>query len=556
MKRKNITMLLIGITKSGKTSNVGALSNIPDEVAELSLDSEARTQLTTDWKFKPGAKYLQLSRIYFNEKAFFPKSGFQAVKDYNEQLKNNYAYLHDVLGFEYKEEECLDEEIIAYVNSMSENIVKRCEKDKNLLKDIVLKRKSAKFIRRIEIILPPNDEFKKFLNNKGLEFFVARDTKGILDLTEEDLKELGTLSCQDLGLDGIDSAMVLCQSTAFANACKEWYRNIYSTALDAVPVFISARYDGMIDRWEDYKDNKENSKDINKFCSSIINNKKLFSRLVRTHLRNAFELLEDYRVMQHQENSQAEEINKWKFVYDYYDINKIAYFTPVVADLSAPGRTTLKELMENPDSEYYFYCNVILHNFKDAIEKVCEYNTLLEEIDGTDINNEIFNLFIDTINEFPMYPNYRNYDRKIVNQAIGNKNLPILGVRRGITTISHGDIKYLAAVTSAVTTVVWIRKIAELIDLNSKIKDRNGNIIAPNLELEKQKSLVKKYILNKCYRNIDVAAYFRDYALFDRNKIEEAIKYVRKNGKDMKTLDNLTAVVRVIAEKLFKLQEF
>ena len=438
---------------------------------------------------------------------------------------------------------------------MGKNIVDLCKIDKNLLKNIVLQRKSAKFIRRIEVIVPPNNEFANFLNEKKLESFIARDTKGILDLTEEDFKELGNLSCQDLGLDNIDAAMLLCQSTAFANACKEWYRNIYSTALDAVPVFISARYDGMIERWEDYKDDKE-YEDINKFCSSIINNKKLFNRLVRTHLRNAFELLEDYGVMQYEEESQVDEINKWKFVDDYYEINKIAYFTPVVADLSSPGSMTLEKLMEIPDSEYSFYRNVIFHNFKDAIEKICEYNKLLEVIAGADINGEIFDIFIESINGFDMYPKYRNYSRETVNQKIGDKTLPILGLRRGITTVSHGNIKYLAAVTSAVTTVMWIRKLAELVVLNSKIKDRNGEVIAPELELEKQERLVKKYIMNKCYRNIDVVAYFRDYALFDRDKIEEAIKQVQINGKDEATLDNLTAVVRVIAEKLFKLQEF
>ncbi|MDY4079125.1 MAG: hypothetical protein SOY42_10150 [Clostridium sp.] len=554
MKKKNIVMLLMGITKSGKTTIVGALSNTPNEVAELSSHSEARTQITTDWKFVPGAIKIQLSRIDFNLKAFFCKNGVETVKDYNEQLKNNYEYLHDVLGFEYKE--CLDEEIIEYVESMGKNIVELCKTDKNLLKNIVLKRKSAKFIRRIEVIVPPNNDFANFLNEKKLESFIARDTKGILDLKkEEDFKELGNLSCQDLGLDGIDAAMLLCQSTAFANACKEWYRNIYSTALDAVPVFISARYDGMIERWEDYKDDNEDE-DINKFCSSIINNKKLFNRLVRTHLRNAFELLEDYGVMQYEEESQVDEINKWKFVYDYYEINKIAYFTPVVADLSSPGSMTLEELMEIPDSEYSFYRNVIFHNFKDAIEKICEYNKLLEVIAGADINGEIFDIFIESINEFDMYPKYRNYSRETVNQKIGDKTLPILGLRRGITTVSHGNIKYLAAVTSAVTTVMWIRKLAELVVLNSKIKDRNGEVIAPELELEKQERLVKKYIMNKCYRNIDVVAYFRDYALFDRDKIEEAIKQVQINGKDETTLDNLTAVAKVIAEKLFKLQEF
>lgn len=553
MKKKNIVMLLMGITKSGKTTIVGALSNTPNEVAELSSHSEARTQITTDWKFVPRAIKIQLSRIDFNLKAFFCKNGVETVKDYNEQLRNNYEYLHDVLGFEYKE--CLDEEIIDYVESMGKNIVDLCKIDKNLLKNIVLQRKSAKFIRRIEVIVPPNNEFANFLNEKKLESFIARDTKGILDLTEEDFKELGNLSCQDLGLDNIDAAMLLCQSTAFANACKEWYRNIYSTALDAVPVFISARYDGMIERWEDYKDDKE-YEDINKFCSSIINNKKLFNRLVRTHLRNAFELLEDYGVMQYEEESQVDEINKWKFVDDYYEINKIAYFTPVVADLSSPGSMTLEKLMEIPDSEYSFYRNVIFHNFKDAIEKICEYNKLLEVIAGADINGEIFDIFIESINGFNMYPKYRNYSRETVNQKIGDKTLPILGLRRGITTVSHGNIKYLAAVTSAVTTVMWIRKLAELVVLNSKIKDRNGEVIAPELELEKQERLVKKYIMNKCYRNIDVVAYFRDYALFDRDKIEEAIKQVQINGKDEATLDNLTAVVRVIAEKLFKLQEF
>ena len=106
MKKKNIVMLLMGITKSGKTTIVGALSNTPNEVAELSSHSEARTQITTDWKFVPRAIKIQLSRIDFNLKAFFCKNGVETVKDYNEQLRNNYEYLHDVLGFEYKE--CLD----------------------------------------------------------------------------------------------------------------------------------------------------------------------------------------------------------------------------------------------------------------------------------------------------------------------------------------------------------------------------------------------------------------------------------------------------------------
>lgn len=519
VKKKNITMLLMGTAKSGKTTIVGSLSKTPDDVTELSSPSVGREQIITDWKFVPGAKNIELSKLEFNSKALFGKNLNSAVEVYNKQLEDNYEYLHDLLRFDYRK--CSSEQLVEYVDNMGKYIVEKCKAGKIPIKDIVLKRKSATFIRKLEIIVPPSFDFENLLNEKRLTSFTLREAKGILDFTEESIKELGILSCKDLGLDNIDAAMILCQSSEFVNNFKNWYKNIYHVVLCSIPIFVSARYDGMIERWEDNEDGE-----ICKFINSIMNNRKLFSRLEKTHLSNAKNLL------------------KYCGINDY-DITKSSYLIPTIVDLY-DNDITLNELMGIEDSEYCFYRNVIFNNFKDIIDKTLKYSNLLDDISKSDINMKIIDMFNDNVNSFDMYPKYNKYSRDEVNQNIVDKSLPILGENGALVTVSHGKVKYLAAVTSAITTIVWISKLAELFSLDSKI-------INTQLTIDEQETLVKKYIMNQCYKNIDTETYFRDYVLFDRYKIEDAIKKVQTNENNDESLDSLSAVIKsIITEELFK----
>lgn len=545
ISNNNITMLLIGVDRDEKISTIGALSNVPDKVITISQPSTTKRQMIVDWKFTSKIEGVQLSKIYFDFSAFIGNNVTNKLcTNYNNTLEKNYSYLHDLLGFEYQT--CLDKDITKYINEIGRRFMELCKIDSKQFRNLMSSKESSKFIYKVEIAVSPSREFKSFLDEKNLDSFTVRDALGIINFTDDDYKRVGNLYFEELGLDKIDSAMILCNSIPFSTAYKNLYSNVYSTVLNSVPVFITAKHDGIIELFEKYEGKQDD------FYKSIKNNKNLFNRIVRTHFVNAFKLLEDFGVMESSDTIQKYEISYWKFKYDYNNLSDILYFSPVTEYPDSIAKVSLSTLREEQDSEYSFYCNTILNNFEDAINKTCEYNKYLDEISKSSVNDSIFYYFDEYANEYDMYPRYKEIPRELVNQKIADKTLPILGTNNAVTTIASGKIKYLAALTSAVTVVHWINKLSNSFVLSSKLKDKKGNLIIEELDIDKQESLIRKYIMNKCYKNVETSTYFRHYVLFDRNKVKNAIEYVQENGKDKSSLDNLTAVVKVIVSNLFK----
>lgn len=555
--KKKITLLLIGLSESGKTSSIATLSNCPYKIMEVAAGKESRTQITVDYEFHCHNKNdLRLTSIEINNKAVFGNTFNHTARAFNDNLNKN-QYLNELFKFEPQDENLSIEQVNNYVNKKIDDFISKS--DFTTIKDLMLNRENAKYIRRITVSVPPNHYLREYLKRENI-IFVARDSKGALDLTVNEIEQIFNKTYYDLGMDGLNGILLICSSNPFVNIVNELYKHIFSEIFKSIPIFILTRHDTFYEYY-DMKYNDENVKleeneelnrikKVSKKASS--GEEKLFRNILDKNYKNAIDLLVKCNAVEADYGFVGNKytITGWHFVYEYFNLKDMLYITPIITTLS---RATNPSEIDFDAEDYQFYKKLTYINFTDMINKILQVEKILKEIeDGSNVNYMIRELSKNEISTLEMYPNYRYDTQKDIGEEILSENIDLLGPREGITTFTHGRLRYKAALACAVTSFKWITNIEKLFDLQQKLINSDGKIIAPDMSLEQEKKLIKRYISNCRYKKTDAWAGYQQYSLIDRNLIVDSIINIRKN-KTIKPENALKNVVQDVIETIFKL---
>lgn len=525
MKKRELVLLMTALTKGGKTTIAMALCH-PDYRSKMVSLSNCRTEATVDWTYDPEAKDIFLQEILLNYQGVFGTEFKERIscEKFAEVLDSKEGkYLRETFGLE-KQENLSDVELEQYVLKTIANYVNNCD-DKglsNLIKD----RLSNRFLRRIKVVVPPVKEFVSFLNEREISL-VLRDTRGLLDIDAEEATRVQFRTMQELGIDGIDAVLLLGTSAPFADTVN-WYKKAYKSAFESVPIFIMTRPDSVSTVYDIMYgiDNKNVTvENVHDFLQSAKKgNGKGFKEFPNTYLQ-CYRLLEMF------------EIGKlvgtdFKYNYRIYNNEDLRYVYP--------NSTTLVQNGGSPDydsADYKLYELIVFENLRDMVNKMIEHNSFTEAI-YKQIKSDFANAIQNKGNNVSMYPDYRKYDRNDVCSNIMSGS--ILGPRDGIVTTEHGDVKYLGAVTSGVTSRIWLRNMVYSYTYDGLLKNPDGTDMIVNMPKEYQDNLVRMALFNIIEKNTDYQAYFQGYYFINRYSVQGAISIVRDKQMAGDALDNVS----------------
>lgn len=531
MKRE-IVLLMTALTKGGKTTIAMALCHQSFRNQMISLGN-FRTEITVDWTYDPKASHIFLQDILLNYRGVFGTERRERIscEKFSEILDSEEGkYLRETFGFE-KQEGLSADELEEYVLSKIREYINNCD-DKALAK-IIKNRKSNRFLRRIKVIVPPVDEFKSFFEKKNISL-VLRDTRGLLDIDPEEAVKVQNRTMEELGIDGIDAVLLLGTAAPFADTIK-WYKNAYKSAFEAVPIFIMTRPDSVSTLYDiRYGIDEENVTidNVREFLQAAKKgNEKGFKEFPNTFLQ-CYRLLEMFDIG---DISGVE----FKYKYKVYNNEDLRYVYP--------NSTTLVQNGDNPDyssADYRLYELMVFENLMDMVNKIVEHNHFIEAI-----NSQIKADFVSSLQNcmgVDMLPNYRKYSRASVCNNILQGD--ILGPRDGIVTTEHGNILYLGAVTSGVSSRNWLRSRVYTYEYSGVLTNPDGSKMIQDMPKECQNNLVRMALFNVIEKKTDYQAYFQGYYFMNRYCVKDAILNIRKKHF---TGDALSNVSKEIANIIF-----
>lgn len=536
MKYKELILLLVALTKGGKTTIARTLCK-KECRGVMSKLCNCRTEISVDWTYILDADSISLIDVLLNYKGIFGtdiKENIDCQK-FNEILNGKDGeYLKNIFKLE-EQFKCSSNELEEYVKDKIKKYINDCNIDN--LSELIKNRKSNRFIRRIKVIIPPEESFSEYLKKNDISL-VMRDTRGMLDMDVEEVKEIPLRTMQELGIDGIDAVLLMGTSAPFADTLS-WYKTAYKSAFESVPVFIMARQDAvsvLFDCRYGIDENNINVTNIKEFLKAAKRGTEKGFKEFLDSFYPCYQLLEMFEIGRFIKN-------KFEYTYKVYDNEDLRYVYPNSSSLQQ-----CTSLEPNYDALDYKLYEIIVHeNIKDMISKMIEHNEFKKAVleDGQ-INSDFINEVTNDMHVY-MCPNYQNYTRYEVCENILNGE--ILGPRNGIVTMTDGKVKYLGAVTSAVSAREWLKSKAYSYKYKGSIRNSNGTELIKNMSKEFQANLIRMFILKNIEDNTDCYACFRNNYFIDRYKVREAILAVRNNTQH---IDALTETTKEILKLIFK----
>lgn len=540
---KKIILLLIGMTRAGKTSKISALSKVPKLISKVCISANATTPVTTDWEISTMATGVKLMKIELNPKMVYKGIYSRVVEKYNESIDET-PFLTDILGLQKINPDANILDPKAYVDDRLEEFVDNATFD--TIERLMRNKSAGEYIRRMTIEVPASDAFADELKKYQLESVVLRDTRGIMDVRPEELEKMPTKSMYDLGLDNVDAVLLMCSSSTFPVQAGEWYKKLYSDCFKSVPVFLEARHDSLWDMFQLYSEFSPMTEEeyLQKARRGEI---KGFDKIQTTHFSHGLDLLEKYDAVIKLYNGRS------TFKYNVFPMEDCFYLTPLVSTLSNVSSNTQinDEIFDN--DEYRFFQNASISNMRNMLGLIKEHLDILNVINNT---HAIDKLMLDSIKVYlakyyvPMYPHYSKISRQEVCRNIMTTT-DFLGPRHGITTQDHGRPKFLAAATAAATSYSLMGYLANSFSLPERFEDIDGKEIAPHIVKYDKERLMRMYLNKKVRNSADIYAYFRDYTITDRNIVVDAMVRARHINAYANCNDALNVLVGEIASAIF-----
>ena len=371
-------------------------------------------------------------------------------------------------------------------------------------------------------------------------------------MNDNEAEQIKYWTMQELGIDGIDAVLLLGTSAQFADTL-DWYKNAYKDAFESVPIFIMARDDGILSLFDlkyEMDENNINTANVKEFLEAAKKGQeKGFKDFYKSFLPS-YELLKMFEMGQFIGQFTGNEVvYKFEYKYKVYNNEDLCYLYPNSITLQQS-----KNLQINYNAPDYKLYEIMVHeNLKDMISKIMEHNRFKKVVfENGQVNLDFINEALNEANKMyvRMCPNYRNYDRNEVSQDILSGKA-ILGPRGGIVTMEYG-IKYLGAITSAVSARAWLFGQAHNYKYKGSIKNPDGTDFIKDMPKECQQNLIRMFIFKTIQDNTDCLACFQGYYFIDRDTVYEAIQIVRSKGQ---VEDALTETTKEILKLIFQKKE-
>ena len=106
---------------------------------------------------------------------------------------------------------------------------------------------------------------------------------------------------------------------------------------------------------------------------------------------------------------------------------------------------------------------------------------------------------------------------------------------------------YLGAVTSGVSSRIWLRNNVYSYEYSGILKNPDGSDMVPNMPKDCRDNLVRMALFNIIEKNTDYQAYFQGYYFIDRYSVRNAILSIRNNNTQGDALNNTSKeIARIV----------
>lgn len=523
--KKTMVLASLGMTKSGKTTGIAALTKYPDVLIGLSAGDSGRTKTTVQYHFLPEMeKAIQVEEIVLHEGKLI------------EDLKNDPKCLkQDSILKEFLEPEKLGENdnVTEYVREGIRKL-ETAELSNDQFKQLLCTEAIDQYVKRITLRVPAQEKFAEFLSDSEIDLNI-RDTRGLLDIALEsnDKNKIRMQSLSELGLEDLDGVLFFC-SESYPNIIQDLYRDVFTTVFKSVPIFLIAR-DNLL--YNIFKGNgKSMSYENVEFIVQAIREEKLgiYSDTEQQFFLNTFKLMENFEITKRNEEKQC-----YEFTDTYFEREKIEFLFPSSVSLKSCSKDTdFGEAVQEEDFKFYQMMAVI--SCMQMIGMICKLQENIGKVLTSGAASECLKKsseeqgrrLWDDFNKYNFYhtslnatkyvkPQFEEVSINRLETDIKDPTIPLLGERNGITTKDEdGSWKYPTTAVTAVTSKQWIFELISRITLQEDIKDPvTGEVLFPNLKgnVQAQKKLLKHALYNILYKQyIDSEAMIYYYLFVNR----------------------------------------
>lgn len=234
--KSKLTIALIGVSTSGKTTCIGSLSKESSAFTVLTESGKnGRSKINSEYEFSfdspevPDNDYnaIKVSRIEFKSIPRISAGNNQSsVPDPNMlELKK---YVLTAFDTNFTEDALANVQLFDVEKSFGVETIRK----------IINSTDYDRCIQRITFSLTPTDTFRGMINDERIGGIVLRDTQGLLDfnINEKTNKIENVKPLSDMGLDAIDGALIF--DSEIPPITEKLYQESVKDVLQAVPLFL------------------------------------------------------------------------------------------------------------------------------------------------------------------------------------------------------------------------------------------------------------------------------------------------------------------------------
>lgn len=539
---QKIIFAFLGMTKSGKTTAIAALTKNPEHIIQLSLGDDCRTKVTVEYHF--ATKHLPgilVENIEFFKQSIMMSADGTNKQRFNEEIEKNKIF-KDIL----KLEKVLDNEsLLNCIDQQLDNLKKNLNNEE--IKSLINTEGIDKYIKKIVFQVSANDEFANYLKLKGIDLYI-RDTRGLLDIMLEEVdgeKRISNLRpLNELGLDKINGAVFFC-SENYPGVVATIYKDTFNSVFQSVPFFLIARDSSMIKLFRK-KNQEESIENVLSMIQGIQNNTdEDYDDAEAEYFLSTLALLEGFSIVKKNNNLE------YQFKDLYFKQSETEFLTSSSSSLKRAAMT--KDITAAIESlDFRFYKLTVTASIEQMTDKICElYQSVIKIVKSGKASNILMKNYQSIINELQydlqkynvphateiVRPQLASIDKNTLENNLVDKSYDILGKYDGITTLNKGKLKYASTAVIAVTGRRCLTKLIEKINLNDDLVDADGNLLVKNLSgrFEKQEALLKKVLYYILYHNFtDNNASIQYYLIVNRKEAKDSIEEIRSVGINSK----------------------
>ena len=563
--RQKIIFAILGMTKSGKTTGIAALTNCPESIIELSHGDDGRTKVTVEYHFinKTVVGGIKVEAIDFHEQTILKSPDGLSKDVYNAEVKKNPIYKNILKLREAAADEPLKDCVISQLSDLKNKISTLEE-----IKTLISTEKIDLYVRKVILCVQKNTILQAHLSNIDL---YIRDTRGLMDIAlekdDEDGKKLANVRpLSEIGLDGIHG-VIFFSSDNYPNIVSSIYRDTIETVFRSVPFFLIAR-DKALTKLFRLNEQPETLENIKAFIDSIqCGEAKYYPDVEAEFFEDTLRLLNDFKVTEHYSDG------SYKFIDPYFKQPETEFLVSSVTALRRPQNA--KDVIIHRDFMFFqltvtaSFCKIVgmVTNLLNDMKRILRSGTA-----GDILMSQFPDFSIRLSNDLQRYNIYHtSYDASEIVKPqltylteaqlgidLADPGYTILGTYGGITTLSSGRLRHASTAILCVTARKSLMELIANIKISSDLSDTNGDAIIVNLkgDFGKQEALLKialRYVLFQLFT--DVNASIQKYLIVNRYKAKASIECIR-NRSTPPANAVIESVRSVVAEFCATLQNF